>query len=69
MVGVEPPEKITGNGGPGTLVEGSLALMLGRAADLFFVERTRRDGHRTLENMKRLLEEMATLAILVRPGA
>ena len=32
MVGVEPPEKITGDGGPGTVVEGSVALMLGMHA-------------------------------------
>jgi ligand-binding SRPBCC domain-containing protein len=123
MVGLEPPEKITGDGGPGTVVEGSMPLLLGihvhetttvteerhepdgthwrwdasgplpywltchheprdggtlltsemeytmpwgvlgRAADRLFVERMqRRDAHRSLENMKRLLEEPATLA-------
>jgi hypothetical protein len=117
MVGMEPPDKVTGDGGPGTVAEGSLSLVLGihghevttvteerhepdgtywrwdtsgtlpfwmtchhepqgggtllttefeytmpwgvlgRATDLLFVERMqRRDMHRSLENMKRLLE-------------
>ena len=126
FVGVEPPERVTGDGGPGTVVEGSMALVLGihvhettkvteerhesdgthwrwdvsgsvpycltchhqpreggtlitseveyampwgvlgRAADRLFVERVqRRDAHHSLENMKRLLEERATVATRV----
>ena len=37
--------------------------VLGRAADRLFVERMQwRDAHRSLENMKRLLEEPVALA-------
>ena len=122
FVGAGEPEKVTGDGGPGTVVEGSGTLfwgihvhdttkvieerheadgthwcwevtgpvgwrltchhepqeggtlvssesdyalpwsVLGQAADRLFFERAqRRDMHRTLENLKRLLEEPETL--------